>query len=145
MCIIIDANKLGTFLAEPVSPDAAPVHRWLDRGGTLVYSTEGKFSAEIGEKAKRKLAVYVQDGTAKLVPWERLDDDLKAIRRLDIRSDDPHVLALARASGARLLYTADQALINDFTDHRIVNEPRGKVYKRAANAALLTRAACRGP
>ena len=145
MCIIIDANKMGTFLSEPVSTDAAPVHRWLNRGGTVVYSTGGKFDAEIGSSAKAKLTDYVKAGKARFVPPARLAPHLRALTKLTTQSNDEHMLALALASGARLLYTADQALINDFTDHRIVNEPRGKVYKRAAHAALLTKAACRGP
>ena len=44
------------------------------------------------------------------------------------QSDDPHVLALAQISGARLLYTNDRALQRDFNNHRLIDEPRGKVY-----------------
>ena len=44
------------------------------------------------------------------------------------RSNDAHVLALARMSGARLLYTNDQALQQDFGDPQIVANPRGRVY-----------------
>ena len=111
--------------------------------GRIFYG--GKFDAEIGSSAKSKLTDYVKAGKARFVPPARLAPHLRALTKLTTQSNDEHMLALALASGARLLYTADQALINDFTDHRIVNEPRGKVYKRAANAALLTKAACRGP
>ena len=44
------------------------------------------------------------------------------------RSDDPHVLALAIVSGARLLYSNDAALQRDFKDKRLIDSPRGKVY-----------------
>ena len=44
------------------------------------------------------------------------------------RSDDAHVLALAKVSGARLLFTNDQALQNDFGNRGIVSGTRGKVY-----------------
>jgi len=145
MCIIIDANRLGEFLGEPVSADAAPIHRWLNRGrGTVVYSTEGEFHSEIGSSARTKLAEYVRAGKAILVPSEHYREDVRTLQGLPIRSDDAHVLALARASGARLLYTADRNLAADFKDRRFVNRPRGKVYTRAANAALLTRTVCRG-
>ena len=43
-------------------------------------------------------------------------------------SDDPHVLALAKLTGARLLFSRDDALIQDFQNNRILNQPRGKVY-----------------
>lgn len=146
MCIIIDANRLGTFFADPVSADATPIHRWLNRGrGAVVYSTGGKFDAEIGEQARAKLAEYVRAGTAMLVPPARLVPHLRKLKKLTLQSDDEHVLALARASGARLLYTGDHDLIADITNHTLINRPRGKVYTRAANARLLTNDACRDP
>ena len=44
------------------------------------------------------------------------------------RSDDPHVLALARVSGARLLFANDGRLIQDFQNNDILRQPPGKVY-----------------
>ena len=147
MCIIVDANRLGIFLAERSGEDAVPIRQWLDtRGGSLVYSTGGQFANELKGKAKGKLAAYHQAGKARLVPASRFAEDeakLKASGKL--RSNDPHVLALARASGARLLYTKDSDLIADFKDHRLVRNPRGKIYSSAANADLLADNACVGP
>ena len=60
----------------------------------------------------------------------------------EITSDDPHVLALARVSGARLLYTKDNALIRDFKDKKFIDQPRGKVYTRKTNEDLLKTARC---
>ena len=149
MCIIVDANKLNGFLADPPHEDAAPIHQWLNRRvgpGTLVYSTDGKFACEVGGNAKRKLEDYYRAGRAQLVPASRFAKDEAKLEASDIvRSDDPHVLALARASGARLLYTGDSKLIADFTDRRIIQEPRGKVYSGAANAKLLTNRVCAAP
>lgn len=53
-----------------------------------------------------------------------------------IKSDDPHVLALAQVSGARLLYSNDQDLSDDFRDRRFIDSPQGKVYttRRDRNA-----------
>ena len=47
-------------------------------------------------------------------------------------SDDPHVLALAFVSGARLLYTNDPRLQRDFTNPALIR-PRGKVYSTAVH------------
>ena len=52
------------------------------------------------------------------------------------KSDDEHVLALALVSGARLLYTNDPALIDDFGNREIVASPRGKIYTTARNAGV---------
>ena len=147
MCIIVDTNKLGTFLADPPDEDSRPIHKWLERGaGSIVYSTGGKFAKEIQGRVKARLTDYVRAGRAKLIPGSRFANDecnLKA--RADLRSDDPHVLALARAARVRLLYTGDDNLISDFKNKRFIDRPRGKVYSGAHNAGLLTRSVCASP
>ena len=144
MCIIIDANRLGAFLSDPANEDAAPIRNWLDRlGGRIVYSTGGAFARELGPRTRTRLQTDVQAGKALLVSAGRFADDERGLReRADLRSDDPHVLALARQTGVRLLYTCDQDLIADFKNKRFIDHPRGKIYSSAANADLLTKAAC---
>ena len=144
MCIIVDANKLGNFLAEPANDDAAPIREWLDRGeGSIFYSTGGKFTKEIGKEAKIRLQNYSRNGKAKLFPASKFEQDLRDLQAQGgLRSNDPHILALARASGARLLYTGDQDLIEDFKNKRFIDQPRGKIYSGAANANLLTKSIC---
>ena len=144
MCMIVDANKLGEFLADPPNADALPIRNWLGRrSGSLVYSTGGAFKRELGGTARRKLADFAQAGKARLVPAARFAKDEAELRASgQLRSNDPHVLALARASGARLLYTGDDDLKADFKDHRLISAPRGKIYSGAANANLLTASAC---
>ena len=147
MCIIVDTNKLGAFLTDPADEDSRPIRKWLDGGaGSIVYSTGGKFAQEIRGRVKARLADYVRAGRAKLIPesWFA-DDERKLKNRADLRSDDPHVLALARAAGARLLYTADGDLISDFKDKNFIDRPRGKVYSGAHNAKLLTGSVCASP
>lgn len=143
MCIIVDANMLGMFLADGENVDAGPIHAWLRRGkGVVVYSTGRTFAKELGRRARDRLAQYVRAGMAVRVSEERFHEDVRFLRTR-IRSDDPHVLALARASGARILYTADHRLMDDFKDKRFIDEPRGKVYTGAANAKSLARTPCR--
>ena len=56
MCIIVDANKMGIFLADPVREKVKPIHDWLARqGGKLVYSTGSQFVKEVGRGTKQKL------------------------------------------------------------------------------------------
>lgn len=49
------------------------------------------------------------------------------------QSDDPHILALAVVSGARLLYSNDRLLQHDFKNLALINQPRGKVYSTLVN------------
>lgn len=142
MCIIVDANRLSTF-ANLNDPNAEPIHRWLRRGATIVYSVEGAFANEISYKAKRLLQDYDRAGIARNFPAQSFVEELRKVQRLELRSDDPHVLALARASGARLLYSNDRNLHDDFRDTQIVPRPKGKVYSSARNKDLLNRSVCR--
>ena len=43
-------------------------------------------------------------------------------------SNDAHVIALALVSGARLLYSNDKDLGNDFGNKKLIKNPQGKVY-----------------
>ena len=144
MCIIVDANKMGIFLAVPVREEVAPIYDWLHRhAGKIVYSTGGKFAAEMGERTKQKLFRHAQAGRAKLIPAQEFAADEEHLQTNQfMRSDDPHVLALARFSRARVLYKSDSALIQDFKNKQLIDKPRGRVYSRPTNAGLLTALTC---
>lgn len=61
----------------------------------------------------------------------------------DLNSNDPHALALAKISGARLLFTDDLALRKDFKDRKILGKgKRGQVYSKKSHKHLLTDRAC---
>ena len=71
------------------------------------------------------------------------DEEVEArtdeLRQREIRrSDDEHVLALALVSGARLLYSNDAALIEDFKNREIVQSPARKTYTTARNNTVTT-------
>ncbi len=144
MCLIIDTNRIGTFLASPPHPDTLPIHRWLTKqGGMIVYSVAGEFGEELSSTAKSRLFALSQAGRARLVPAGRVTDELERLQQSpELQSDDPHVLALARASGTRLLYTGDRKLMDDFRDKRIIDNPRGKIYSGQQNHRLLTATTC---
>lgn len=138
--MIVDANVLGMFLLQPKNPDTAPIHEWLERRwGNVVYSTGGKFGTDIDARSRERLAELVRDGRARLVPWERVEPHEAGFG--NIRSDDPHVLALARAAGVRLLYTQDRRLRRDFRDGQLIG---GAIYRDRRDAGLLTEDACAG-
>ena len=57
-------------------------------------------------------------------PVNEAETDLKADG--SCVSDDEHIIALAKVSGARLLYSKDGDLHSDFTNPRLLS--RGRVY-----------------
>lgn len=52
-------------------------------------------------------------------------------------SNDPHVIALARISGARVLCASDRRLKDDFTNPALINSPVGGIYETSADSSLL--------
>ena len=140
MCMIVDANVLGMFLLREEDSDVAPIYGWLRRGwGRVIYSTGGYFKTDIDARNRERLAGLVRAGQARLVPWERVEPHEAEFA--DIRSNDPHVLALARAAGVRLLYTKDKRLRRDFRDEKFIG---GAIYRDREDAGLLTEDACAG-
>ena len=58
-----------------------------------------------------------------------VDAETTALQSRNIcKSNDDHVLALAIVSGARLLFTNDNALQDDFRNLQILPGIRGRVY-----------------
>ena len=94
----------------------------------------GKLRQELSEDGRNRNFLRVHDqlklkGRIKDVPDGQVLSEMETLEVQQIcRSNDAHVLALARVSGARLLYTNDQALQEDFNNPQIVNDPRGLVY-----------------
>ena len=52
----------------------------------------------------------------------------KEVSSWNLKSDDPHIIALALVNGARLLYSNDLALQKDFRNAKLVSKPKGKIY-----------------
>ena len=61
------------------------------------------------------------------------------------KSNDRHILAMALASGARLLYTKDGRLSRDFRNPAIINNPQGVVYSRVSDSGNLRADVCVPP
>ena len=134
MCGILDANVLGNFFRrKPEEMSEAAFEFWkYVRNGHLKIVIAGKLKIEIEkvdkakkwfQQAKRRGIVYQEDSKTVADEAERL-----AVSGL-CKSNDFHVLALAKVSGARLLYTNDKNLIKDFGNIKIINKPRGKIYR----------------
>ena len=130
MCAIIDANVAHQVFG-PNRPEAGmEFFKWLSSG-------KGKLAA--GGKLRRELSGNMKfrswwqqaqlAGRTKAVDDTEVDEQTRKVERSGgYRSDDPHVLALAQISGARLLFTNDQDLQQDFKDSKLIGPPGGKIY-----------------
>jgi hypothetical protein len=76
-----------------------------------------------------------------------VDAEEQAIRARGLCfSDDEHLVALARKSGARIICTEDAALFKDVHNPALLSKPRGRVYRTKRHVALLCHhARCQHP
>lgn len=145
MCIIVDANVAHEFNA-PLTEEASNVYHWLMNDGGVIAA---------GGKLKRELvATNFRNIYQALLLAGRLyqyDDnevdraEVRIVKKGGLRSNDPHVIALARVSRCRLLFSRDQRLHADFSNPRVLR-PRGRVYQDQSHEHLLrTARPCRKP
>jgi hypothetical protein len=148
VCIIVDANVACLVFGNPPHVDYLPVFNWLydeRRNGVLVYG--GHLTEELCEvRAVRRWLVRLnQAGRAFGYPDEEIEPEQRRVERMKLcRSDDPHVIALARVSGARTLCSCNAHLYGDFKNKELIDKPRGVVYRDASHEPLLRHtASCR--
>lgn len=138
---IVDANVVGELFSGN-SSDAGPKFlEWIQRGhGRLTYG--GKNREELREnetfrdwadnavqydRLRRIADGVVRDET------KRLERDKSTNPKADYKSNDPHVIALARVGGARLLFSNDGDLHEDFNNRYLIHDPPGTVYTTRQN------------
>lgn len=139
MCAIVDNNVASEVFGNRPPEAGKRFRHWLgNRNGRLVVG--GKLLEELkGSSGFREWFQQNQlTGRVRQVQRSQVDAEEQRIKQENLcQSDDEHVVALAVVSGARLLYTNDDALIKDFKNSRIVANLDGKVYT-TANAKKFT-------
>ena len=137
----------GLFLnrknrSDGTDKDLSPVKEWIEKnGGKLAYSPTDTFVTEL-EKApnmKNLIYRYKQLGKIKSKPKEEVEKKAKELKDL-IRSNDPHIIALAQVANVKLLITDDLKLRDDFTNNEFIKQ--GKVYRYKTHEHLLKPDTC---
>lgn len=119
-----------------------PVRKWLEgtrhtkRKGKLAYSPTPKFKKEVGKhRFERKLKEMRRAGILKEVPAAEVQEAERGLRKL--KSNDPHIVALAIAGNVSVLVSRDKDLHDDFK-----TLTGGKVYQNKSHRHLLTPDLC---
>lgn len=131
MCAIVDANVASEVFGSSPSPAGDRFFDWIERGSErLVVGGKLLEELETGSPGFREWARQAElSGTMRVFDESEVGARTEQIERERIHtSDDPHVLALAQLSGARLLYSNDRGLRRDFKDTRLINNPAGLIY-----------------
>ena len=133
MCAILDANVAAqVFGAEGAErPEAGRAFLdWVDSGRVRLV-IGGRLLRELDHNREfrgwRRQAVLA--GRIVLLNDEAVDERARQLEQENAcRSDDEHIIAVAQLSGARLLYSNDSDLQDDFRNKALIDQPRGKVY-----------------
>ena len=135
MCAIVDANVVGQVFGKKRPPAAEHFLQWLSSPrGELVVGGKLHEELSVHRLFLQWFATAIRYRNARTVMHAEVEYLATELRQQGIyKSDDPHVLVLALVSGARLLYSNDPDLIEDFTNPKIISNPRGKVYTTARN------------
>ena len=134
MCVIIDNSVAGEVFAKAGSGKPAPAHELFSRINKRCFPVVagGELLAkELSENSnfRRWWQQAVLSGRGRKVPDDSIEQEVVNLKRKGgYRSNDPHVLALARVSGARLLYTNDRRLQRDFKNSQLISNPAGRIY-----------------
>lgn len=138
MCVILDASIAGVLMS---NSDFRPLLGWIDSTpGMIVYGgRQGEELAKVTDLAKR-LRSWSASGHARQIDAERLKSEEAIVREIGLcKSNDVHVIALARVTGARILAADDHNLETDFKNQGLVPSPGGHVYKNQQHSHLLRR------
>lgn len=139
MCLIVDANVAGLFLARP-----SAIRKWLaGQKGNPRLVAAGKLRRELVkiQKVRDYLVVLDQAGLLRSSFGEGVLYQKATLLRKSRTcvSNDLHVVALAIVSGARTIATTDRSLAKDIRNKKIIDKPRGSIYSRPAFHSHLLR------
>ena len=128
MCAIIDANVAGEVFGPNPAPAGKKFLDWIDKGSErLICGDELLNELKRIEGFREWAKVALDKGKMRNINEEKVRTRMAEIQQKSIRSNDPHILALALASGARLLYSNDKKLHKDFKNPALI-DPVGSIY-----------------
>ena len=131
MCAIVDANVAPEVFGVGRPAAGKKFFEWINKGsGRLVVG--GELLKELDENSPGFREWFRQallSGSLKEENDQKVNSRTESLRAVrTCRSNDPHIVALAQVSGARLLYSNDKELHQDFGNGDLIRNPRGKVY-----------------
>ncbi len=139
MCIILDANCVSSYLDKD-NTDMKPVKKWVDTKGKIVFSAEEQIKKELEHHTEmfNLLDAYRKIGKVKMLNKEKVEYTVKELKNTKgLKSNDKHILALAKVGRIPLIVTRDKNLQHDFKT--II---KGKIYSKAKHKHLLEDVKC---
>lgn len=139
MCAIVDASVIGEVFgrARSRTPAAQKFFEWLNAGtGILVIGGKLRNELEKSRVFRDWSLTAIRAGKLRSFNDDEVDSRTHQLSEFIRERDDPHVIALAQISGARLLYSNDRKLICHFENEQFVNCPQGSIYTTLATEGI---------
>ena len=135
MCAILDANQVGDFLKEKENFNS--LWNWvLKKKGKFIYGGT-TFNAEYG-KLFNLFKDLRQRNILKRIDEEEVNkEEEKLLKNVELKSNDAHIIALAKVADVKLLVSKDKKLRTDF--EAIIG---GNIYQDNSHEHLLTADIC---
>ncbi len=139
MCIILDTNFMRDYLRP--TDDMTPLRKWVEeKGGKIAYSPIPSLMRELehNPKMEAQLREYGRADRVKLIPSNDVLAEKKKVEKDgNLRSNDSHIIALAKVGKIKVLVSQDKQLGEDFK--RICG---GSIYKEKKHRNLLRDSLC---
>lgn len=129
MCIVIDANMACDFANG--AEHTKPISKYIEQGGLVTLNE--KLLEEYPKRVHPLFAELARSNRVRKFTLSQLPDELQAL----VTSDDPHIIDLVLQSKTTVVCTQDKALTDDLTNHRIIKNPRCKVYQHDGAKDIL--------
>ena len=130
MCVILDTSARDNVFGKERTAAGKQFFEWLETGQARLV-VGGELANELASSwAFQKWAeTAVSDGRITNFGKSEVEKETHILsENWAGKSNDQHVIALARVSKARILYANDQLLCEDFKDPALITQPRGKIY-----------------
>ena len=141
MCVVLDNSAVSEVFGDNRPPAGAKFFDWIDSGrGRLIGG--GQLLHELAQRGNFRLwwLQAVGAGVARQVDDNAVRaETMRLTEKEACQSNDAHVIALAVVGGARLLYTNDRRLQDDFKDQQLIDGPPGKVYSTLGTGRFTRR------
>ncbi len=139
MCAILDADILYEVFGTKTTKAGSLFLTWINKGKNRLVVGE----ALLKEINNRSFTIWLNtaEQSGKVLRMDEEKDSIidKKKRELEakIKSDDPHIIALAQVSGARMLYSGEEALHADFKNNKFLKPTGGHVYPRKEKRKVI--------
>ena len=130
MCVILDNSARDNVFGRGRTPAGEWFFKWLEEPQARLV-VGGKLYDELAGSAAftKWSATAIKDGRVRVFRRKEVERETASLTERWLgKSDDEHVIALARLSRARVLYANDGDLRDDFRNTALISKPRGRLY-----------------